>query len=271
MQLFVPKNLEIFLIEFEEYKNSGHQYFRGQADAAWSITPGLARNECNEIYHQIIKIEEKLYSKFKKKVIDENKLSLIPLVSGSYHPTWQWVMSAQHYGLPTRLLDFSHDKDTALEFAVGDLQHLNSDGALFIHNKVKSSKEEEENISALLRNNFLPINKTFFFQAPRYGKFENNEFLLSEKRKTIQGSKFIYRATNKITECLSLDNDHSKWLTKIHIAKELKPQIIEYLIANGRFAFDLYTGKNAIDYYAAILKTEFLNINSTNIDSLFSP
>jgi hypothetical protein len=177
-------------------------------------------------------------------------------------------MAAQHYGLPTRLLDFSHDKYSALEFAVADLQKLNVDGALIIYCDINSIQEEDT--SPILTNVFATSHKTFFFPAPIFKKHKCNEPKLSETRKFIQGSKFLYRETPKITECLALDHNHSYKLTKIHISKELKPAIIEYLIEERRFSFDIYAGKNAIDYHAAILKNEFLNLETKTVDNFLN-
>ena len=264
MELLEPNTLTEFLSEFDKHHNSGHCYFLGQADASWSIIPGLGRNK-NYINSALLKIEEKLYKKFKEKISEKNVLSLIPLPIGCYHESWQWLMAAQHYGLPTRLIDFSHDKYTALEFAVADLNQLNSDGAFIIHCNVNSG-----DTCAFLKNEFSSIYKTFFFQVPRYVQHSHNECNLSERRKTLQGSKFLYIETTKITECLALDEDHSPWLTKIHIPKKLKPQIIEHLIEKGRFAFDIYAGKNEIDYYASILKNDFMNLNSNNLNNFLS-
>jgi len=172
MELFTPTTLTEFLSEFDKYNGLEPCYYRGQADASWSIIPGLARNK-NHINSKLVKIEENLNQKFKQQIFEKNICCLIPILKGSYHESWQWLMSAQHYGLPTRLIDFSHDKYAALEFAVADLQQLNSDGALIIHTNVDAFQEEDT--SPFLKNAFSPINKTFFFQAPAYGQKEHND------------------------------------------------------------------------------------------------
>ena len=267
MKFLTPNTLKQFLYEFNKYNNSGDHYFRGQADSKWSIIPGLGRNKCKKIYNEITKIEAIFYKKFKEKIIEKEISHFIPLIKNSYHESWQWLMAAQHYGLPTRLLDFSHDKYTALEFAVCDLGSLDTNGALIIYHNVNSIHEEVT--STILISEFKLIDKTFFFQVPQFVQNTHNECNLSERRKAIQGSKFLYRETNKIRECLALDNYHSPSLTKIHISKNLKIQIIEYLFKNDRLASDIYAGKNAIDYYSAILKNDFMNLDSNNLNIFF--
>ncbi len=268
MKTFKTSSLEQFLTEFGRFCNSGDCYFRGQPNAIWNITPSLARNKTDEtIYNKIEdieKIEEKLLTKFKEKVSDNDLENIMSIIPNSYHESWQWMMGGQHYGLPTRLLDFSLDKYTALQFAVAELQYLNNDGVFIVYSNPNFIQEDVE--SPVLRGPFKPINKSFFIQSISNLKKDNNEYRLSERRKFVQGSKFLYRETSKLRECLSLDNNHSHKLTKIDIPKELKLSLIEYLIDEKQFAFDIYAGENVIDYYAAILKNEFMNLSKEKID-----
>src|SRR5660397_200672 len=79
-------------------------YYRGQADYSWDITPSLARNK--EI-SSLLEIENKLLEKFQQ-YIKENKLEfLIPKVN-RYDYSWIILMAAQHYGLPTRPVSYTH-------------------------------------------------------------------------------------------------------------------------------------------------------------------
>ena len=264
MKIVTPKSFDEFLEIFKNYTNGGINYYRGQSDYSWGITPGLARNKSIKSIENLLAVENKLIQQFEKCVQDNKLTKLIPIINGSYDKSWIYLMAAQHYGLPTRLLDFSHDRFTALEFAVADIQHLNKDGVLIIYN---NEEDKQENVnSELLKNPFLQTHNSFFFQAPSIKVSSENEFNYSESRKSIQRSKFLYRNTENIFQSLSLDNEHTYNLTLIHIPKNIKLEIIKWLIDIEKMAYDLYGGKNIIDYYSAILKDKYNCINDGNID-----
>lgn len=263
MEIIKPKSIKEFKRIFESYNNLRVDYYRGQAAYSWDIIPGISRNKGIKDIQLLLEIERKLIDNFQKK-INENKLEdLIPKITGSYHERWILLMAAQHYGLPTRLIDFSHDKFAALEFAVADFLHLNKDGALIIYknaNDIQKDLRSEELISP-----FKDSYQSFFFQVPILKREKNNECLLSESRKSIQGSKFLYRDSENLHKCLSLEGTHRNNLVIIHIPAKLKILLIKYLIEIGKMTYDLYKGKNELDYHSAILKNEFFALNDSKI------
>ena len=260
MRVLTPKNIDQFKDIFCELLNCGDNYYRGQADYSWNITAGLARNKNIKELKNLIKVENKLNEQFQKKIFEAGLKSLIPEVA-NYHSSWVYLMAAQHYGLPTRLLDFTNDKYTALEFAVAEVEHLNKNGALIVYSDVNKNQEEIFIMEEPFRSDYK---KSFFMQVPSLANACYAESK-SELRKLLQGSKFFYRQTENINQCLALDNEHTYNLTTILIDKNLKLDIIRWLIDEQRMAYDLYAGKNIIDYYAAILKFKFNEINDSNV------
>ncbi|GGB88471.1 FRG domain-containing protein [Knoellia flava] len=96
---------------------SGHRWFRGQADSNWGLLPGVARNS-GHLAEEVTMIKQ-----FMRDAV--NRTSVRP--SGG----WEWLALAQHFGLPTRLLDWSEHPLVGLFFACETSSGGAADGRLF--------------------------------------------------------------------------------------------------------------------------------------------
>lgn len=97
-------------------------WFRGQADYSWGLSPGFFRTR-----GQVS--ESTLLMKFKQ--------SASQLVMGAPRESFDWMFLMQHYGLPTRLLDWSESPLVGLYFAVENTLEYDKDGVLWIMNPMK--------------------------------------------------------------------------------------------------------------------------------------
>jgi len=94
-------------------------WFRGQSDIDWSIAPSIARKGKDPIAR-----EWALYKRFRQ--------NAGRLASDKPATDWDWYLLMQHFGLPTRLLDWTESPLTALYFAVEDSKSSKKDGVLWV-------------------------------------------------------------------------------------------------------------------------------------------
>lgn len=119
--------------------NQSDLRFRGQAVFDWEIIPSIHRPGGLERY-QTVQHEKFLLEKRPKKPIP-------PLTHTEFE--LEWLMVAQHYDVPTRLLDWTSDILIALYFACDGERFLNDDGVLVICKKDDYSQYNAYDESAM--------------------------------------------------------------------------------------------------------------------------
>lgn len=97
--------------------------FRGQADYNWTLKPSIYRFD-SFLRYQTVDFESNLLAFKPSKPIP-------PLLFTEFD--LEWLMLCQHYGVPTRLMDWTSDVLISLFFA--SYSEPNKDGAVFICNQ----------------------------------------------------------------------------------------------------------------------------------------
>ena len=104
----------------------GRWVFRGHSKAEFALIPSVGR--AAHTSKSRAKYEQSMFDIFKREAI--SYLQVLPTND------WDWLSLAQHHGLPTRLLDWTHNPMVALYFAVE--AHPETDGAFVaLHSSTK--------------------------------------------------------------------------------------------------------------------------------------
>ncbi len=267
--------------EFNRYcSNKSKTYiFRGQRDSNWSLESSFDRTikSYSEMYQQKhnksdnYSLELKIINKFirhgqnliDQKINFENYLDVISLM--------------QHYGAPSRLIDWSYSFYIALFFAFDDAEKDHPAVFAFdsydLNNTVKKLYKDSEKTIELLdslknyeenkkhQNAFKELLKINFQQPYIYGV---NPFYLNE-RLSIQQGLFLFQGdiSKNFEENYNgfiKQTSNAKKIKKYKINIKLKPYILRMLNRMNINSRSLFPG---IEGYARSFK-DLLIINDTN-------
>ena len=99
--------------------------FRGQSNAAWTLQPSIYRYENFKRYQAVL---------YENLLLKSRPLSPMPPLTHTVYDL-EWLMLCQHYGIPTRLLDWTSNILIALFFACYGESEKEDDGILYVCNQ----------------------------------------------------------------------------------------------------------------------------------------
>lgn len=129
MEIIEPPNinsLKDFIKYTDQYKNDNKlRLYRGQKEDFWDIESNLfllakSKKRINDFYE----IEKRIFNSFKKELIRINP-------SNTKLSDWEVLSIGRHYGLPTRLVDWTSNPLIALWFAFEEEKDKKNDRAVW--------------------------------------------------------------------------------------------------------------------------------------------
>lgn len=112
--------------------------YRGLSSAAYQLETTLQR-----MRGEYVHVERHLLRNFKK---------YAHRAAVSQDSVWHWIAMGKHYGLPTRLLDWSHSPFVAMHFATANIEKMGEDGVIWVVDYARAHELLPKNLRAQLRS-----------------------------------------------------------------------------------------------------------------------
>ena len=180
------KSFKDFLNHIETIELMGYDInlFRGQSSNQ-SLLPSICREEPNFDTTQI-----------EKNMLEDFKRRSPLLITKTFESDWEWLVYAQHFGLKTRLLDWTSNPLVALWFACQNQYAIKENSYLYILScdedlRVDLSKNQspfDSSSTRILRpnlNNERIVAQSGWFTAHKYSK-KSKKFVTLETNSKIK-------------------------------------------------------------------------------------
>lgn len=218
--------------------NGGNLWFRGQSAFDWDLSPGFFRLSGKVS-------ESTLLMRFKQ--------TAAQLVSNIPKESFDWMFLMQHYGLPTRLLDWSESPLIALYFAVENKLSHDKDGSLWILDPTKLNTISR--IQSKNEDHFIPsfedeVLKNYTMESVRSG---NQHIFLSpvaiiatRNNPRIQAQLGVFTVHHNSSETIEKGEGEKNHYIKIKIPAKRKEHIKKQLSMLGYSRFQIFPELSSI-------------------------
>ncbi len=228
----------IDILEKISVNNGGDFWFRGQSVFDWDLSPGFFRLPGNVS-------ESTLLMRFKQ--------TAAQLISSIPKESFDWMFLMQHYGLPTRLLDWSESPLIALYFAVENAYHHGEDGSLWILDPIKLNTISR--IKGRNEDYFIPsfedeVLNSYTMESVRSG--HQNVSLLpvaiiaTRNNPRIQAQLGVFTVHHNSNETIEKNEKEKSHYIKIKIPAASKEHIKKQLSMLGYSKFQIFPELSSI-------------------------
>lgn len=224
-------------IDAEVKQGSDILLFRGQVNRG-ELMPGIARQELSVSYEVA-----------EREMVEEIKRRTRNLPHTHQFDEWDWLIYAQHFGMKTRLLDWSINPLVSLWFACNNEWQQNNPSYLYVlqanKNMLVNTKDDKD-----------PFN---------IDRLRILKPALNNERIVAQAGWFTVHPVNKQEgkfEELSTGNYTAKQIYEVHIPPHVKPALLRQLDLYGVNYNSMFPGIEGICRYMNFLYASPFNTNS---------
>lgn len=237
-------------------------WFRGQTDYSWGLVPSVQRKDgMGEHYEQYITTNFMIHT-----------MRLNPSVPQRYDRA-SWLTLMQHYGLPTRLLDWSESPLVALYFALSSDEDAKTDAAVWVLNPMKLNKK-------VGYGEYVPPINYDSLSGDLEGAFSNhnnddnksqNRIIAchgvgSDLRMYVQQSDFTIHSTSEHLDKILMADESCDYFYKIRISQQIRNQLLVQLDAMGFHESSIYPDMEHIAKEQAKNKQPAISISKIEIE-----
>lgn len=210
--------------------------FGGQSDYSWSLVPSVQRkDDMGEHYEQYITTNFMIQT-----------MRLNANTPNRYDRA-AWLTLMQHYGLPTRLLDWSESPLVALYFALSSDKDAETDAAVWVLNPMKLNKK-------VGYGEYVPPISYDSLSGDLEGAFSNhnnsdnkgqNRIIAchgvgNDLRMYVQQSDFTIHSTTERLDQMLVADESCGYFYKICIPQQIRKQLLAQLDAMGFHESSIY-------------------------------
>ncbi|WP_207461385.1 FRG domain-containing protein [Azospirillum sp. SYSU D00513] len=194
-------------------KSTISPWFRGEANAAWKLKPSLYRCEVSYEFEREILRDFKLYA---AEFLDHRERSDI-----------DWLFLAQHYGIPTRLIDWSENPLVALFFAVNDC-NTDVDGKIVSINPWELNKSSIDMLSVPTTDS--PIFKEYVIDLTN----KDLPRSIVARRPIAIRPYHVFRRSNAQSGMFTIHGVDTKALDQMSFVRRNKAACFRSILVNGK-------------------------------------
>lgn len=215
------------------------ELYRGQGQNTWKLEPNIVRKIKDE--NELKRIEKSLVIEFNDLLVNNNLSKHIQgqFLNGKFHSDWLLLLQAQHYGIPTRFMDWTANWEVALFFAVSNPADDIYDADFWIYIVPPGLLEVDNSKSTYYNFDPYEFDKSIFLNASGY---LSDDYLskIAMRRIARQNGRFLIQPYPLLNTALENNAEHSPNLHRITIPKDIKKQLREELSADGYTNENLY-------------------------------